>query len=284
MNYSVTVFESVPLFEDVPFPEDITFLSSPPIISRSIFTDKGPIAKPPVTLQNGTGATLDSAMTVTLPGGSFTSVVVGLRLTLAGPSLNAGDYLILSVISANKLKVRAAFSTPDPLNGSIAWSVYAPRDGVIADSPLDVKVRINGTSVLPVKVAGLIGQIVLPSTPSPTDDVQVDYSWVPDPTVEFRRLNSLEFTLNGGRARVNRTTQHSYPYSCVLIRPSNYVPAVDPQAGMGPVFTTPTQVTLPGASLNSTHVGLYLRVTGLGVKTYRIVSVISPTECVVSPT
>src|SRR6185369_2820430 len=102
----------------------------------------------------------------------------------------------------------------------------------------DVRVTVNGSAVLPVKVVGLLGQVILPTTPEPSDDVKVSYSWADNPTVEFRRLNSPEFTLNGGFVRRNPHTQHSYRYSAVLLRPSNYVAAVPPQAGSSPVFTS----------------------------------------------
>jgi len=285
MNYNVPVNEAVSVGDAIsPFSNDIAFLASPSIVSRSIFTDRGPVSKPPVILQQGGGASITSPTRVTLVGSVLSATMVGLRLFLGGSASNNGDYLIVSVPSSTQVIVQANFTTPEVANGALSWSVVSPRDGVIADSPLDVSVRVNGSPVLPQKVAGLMGQIVLPFTPDPSDDVKVDYFCVRDPTVEFRRLNSPEFTLNGGSPRVNRLTQHSYAYKCVLIRPSDYIPAVDPQAGTGPVFTSATQVTLPGANLDASYVGLYLRVTGLGARTYRIVTVLSSTECVVSPT
>lgn len=285
MNYTAAVTETVAVADTLlPFTGDVAFISSPPVIARSIFTDRGPVTKPAVEVQSGTSGSIVSSMVVTLPGGVFTTAFVGLKLRLTGSIRNSGEYVILGVPSSSQLKVAANLILPDPDNQAIMWAVISPRDGVIADSPVDVRVTINGSSVIPESVIGLLGQIVLPSTPGPTDNVKVSYSWADNPTVEFRRLNSPEFTLNGGFPRINSHTQHSYRYSSVLIRPSSYIASVPPQAGSSPLFSSATQVTLPGASLNSTHVGLYLRVTGLGARTYKITSVLSPTVCIVSPT
>jgi hypothetical protein len=202
------------------------FTGSIPITERSVFTDKGPIAKPPLTIQSGTTASVVSLTEITCPTGSFTSALVGLYVTLGG-STNGGTYRISAVVSTTRLRLSASFTLPDPGNGSLTWTVFDPRDGEIADDPADVTVRVNGSPVTPDAVIGLLGQVVLPSTPAPTDDVKIDYSWVLNPTVENRRLNSREFTLNGWNRdphHVPNPSQHLYRYNTVLTKPSSYNP------------------------------------------------------------
>lgn len=200
------------------------FTGATPIVQRSIFTDKGPLTKPPETVQSGTNASFSDFDEVVLPGASLTPDHVGLYLSLTGSGSNDGDFRITSVLSATSVRVKASFSLPD--TGTIAWVVYNPRDGIIADDPADVTVRVNGLPVVPDAVIGLLGQIVMPAAPGPSDDVKVDYHWICNPVVEIRRLNSKEFRLN----KWNRDTfcvsdtQHWYRFNNVLIRPSDYVP------------------------------------------------------------
>lgn len=221
------------------------FTASIPQIVRSVFTDKGPIAKPAITLQSGTGVTLHTYTSpifgsstfftsneVTLQGGAFTPDHVGLCVRLLGTQKNDGIYKVLGLVGASptpRIRLQASFTLPDTNNGSAAttWALIDPRDGEIADDPADVTVRVNGVPVIPQAVIGLLGQVVLPAAPSPTDDVKIDYAWVPDPTVDFRRLNSREFRLNnwaydaGSRGT---PTQHQYRYRTTLVLPSNYTP------------------------------------------------------------
>lgn len=215
------------------------FGASTPLTNRSIFTDKGPIAKPPLTLQSGSGGTIQTFTTTTfgpsmvftsnevlLPGGAFTSAHVGLRIELGNSTTNGGTYKILSVLSGTRLKLQASFHLPDANNGSITWKLIDPRTGEIADDPADVTVRVNGSVVNASAVIGLLGQIVLPAAPGPTDDVKVDYSIICNPTIEFRRLNSKEFRLNNwfNDAGHTSSTQHSYRYRNVTVQPATFVP------------------------------------------------------------
>lgn len=214
------------------------FTGSVPVNSRSIFTDKGPIAKPELTLQSGTGGTIQTQVTqhfgnvtlneVVLPGGLFTTSDVGKYVELSGSTVNGGTFKVASVVSPTRLKLESNLRLPDASNGSLVWRLYDPRTGDIADDPSDVTVRINGVPVVPEAVIGLLGQVVLDDVPDPTDDVQVDYCWIPDPTVEMRRLNSKEFKLNGWVNDSGRptNTQHTYRYRNVLITPSNYTPEI----------------------------------------------------------
>jgi len=216
-----------------PLFNQVIFTGSVPLASRSIFTDKGPIAKPPVTLQSGTGATIQTYTTLTfgvtqftsnevvLPGGAFNSTHVGLRLELGGSTINGGTYKISGVVNATRLRVQASFSLPDSNNGLMTWKLIDPRVGEIADDPSDVVVRVNNVPVTPLAVIGLLGQVVLPSTPNPADDVKIDYSHLCNPTVEIRRLNSREFRLNSW---ASSGAEHSFKYNNVTVQPSTFVP------------------------------------------------------------
>ncbi len=238
-----------------------TFLGTVAVRSRSVFTDKGPIAKPPLVLQAGFGATLASATEVTLPGASLNGTHVGRYLRL-GPQglppttssnvvgtavtvndtayasddvrieLNSrvvyatlqGTYRIEGVVSSTRARVQASFSVPNQASGFLYWELFDPRDGEIANDPSDVLVRINGAAVVPESVNGLLGQIILEDIPDPSDDVKVDYSWACNPTVEFRGLNSHAFRLNSWNRDMPDTgqTQHRYRYNNVLVRPEEY--------------------------------------------------------------
>lgn len=229
-DYTLTVSTSTP--KDVagnpidPVFNTVIFTAAIPETTRSIFTDRGPIAKPPLTLQSGTGATLDTYNEVTLPGSSLTANEVGKYVTLSGGSLNGGTFRISSLLSGTRVRLsNASFTLPDPDSGSLTWEVFDPRNGEIADDPADVSVRINGSPVTPEAVVGLLGQIVLNAAPLPDDDVKIDYSWCCNPTVEFRRLNSREFRLNAwnrDKGYPRDASQHKYRYNNVTITPAVY--------------------------------------------------------------
>lgn len=238
---------------------------------RSIFTNKGPIAKPPLTMQSGSGITIHTPTEITCTGGAFGSSAIGKHLRITGSTLNDGSYLVLGVVSATRLSLRANLRVPE--SGVISWALIDPRDGVIADSPLDVTVTVNGSPVVPEAVSGLRGQIVLASAPLPTDDVKVNYSWVDSPTVEIRGLNSPQFALNR-HPSANHATQHSYKYACVLIRPDDYVPAATVQTGTGAQILSTTQILLTGANLTGANVGQAVDIlTGVNAGTYTIASI-----------
>ena len=210
------------------------FNASPALSSRSIFTDHGPITKPELTLQTGVSTVILNPTTLILNGASVTPSMVGLYVTLTGSSINNGTFRITARLSATQIRVVASFSLPDPANGvvtppspgTIGWRIFDPRDGQIADDPSDVVVRINTIPVTPTAVIGLLGQIVLPTVPLPTDTVDVDYCWICNPVVDFRRLNSSEFRLNNWNRDQGRpvdSTQHKYRYNNTLIRPETFV-------------------------------------------------------------
>lgn len=210
-----------PLFNQAIFSTDI------PEVVRSLFVDKGPITKPPLVFQSGATATVVDATTLTLPGGTLTSAQAGLLITLTGTTTNAGTYRITAVVSPTQVRVNASFRVPDPANGSIGWQVYDPRDGEIADDISDVVVRINGVPTPPQAVVGLLGQIVMATPPPHGADVRVDYHWMCNPVVDFRRMNSKEFRFNNWNrdlGRPNDLNRHKYRYNNTLVRPSTYVP------------------------------------------------------------
>jgi hypothetical protein len=249
-----------------PVYSEAVFTGALPLGIRSVFTDKGPIAKPGLTVQSGFGAVVNSITEVTLPGASLSSSQIGyyvrlgalgqaptssstvvghavtvndgitipdtLKVELSGVSpkfyttLN-GVYRLEGIVSPTRARVSASFTVPNPSNGSLYWELINPRNGEIADDPSDVTVKINGTPVTPQAVVGLLGQVVLNDIPDPSDDVKIDYSWVCNPTVEFRRLNSREFRLNSWNSDVSaspNSSQHRYRYNNTLLTPTDYEP------------------------------------------------------------
>jgi len=244
-GFQVNADESLSITESLIGPPDLLGNPTDPVyqaaiyqtdvslLQRSIFTDKGPIARPPLTLQTGTSATLDGFDTVTLTGATLTVSDIGKRVTLTNSASNDGTFVILSIVDTDTAKVKASFTLPDANDGAIDWEVYDPRNGQIADLPSEVTVRVNGSPVTPQAVIGLRGQIVLETPPDPADTVEVDYCWICNPTVEIRRLNSKEFHLNGwnrDHGGVN-DSKHHYRYNNVLVTPSAYEPS-DLKAGL----------------------------------------------------
>ncbi len=220
------------------------FTGSVPLLARSVFTDKGPISKPVEVLQSGTGVNIHkytspifggsmqfTSNEVTLTGGAFTSNHVGLTIELTGSERNNGSYKIKSIVGASpstRVALQASFSLPDANNntGAVAWRLLNPHHGEIADDPSDVTVLVNGSPVTPEAVIGLLGQVVLATPPGPNDTVKVNYSWIREPTVEFRRLNSKEFLLNNWTHDTGTRgyERHHYRYRTVTTRPGSYVP------------------------------------------------------------
>jgi len=189
--------------------------------------------------------TINSPTQLTLPTANITAAHVGLYLTLTGSTVNDGTFKITQRVSATVVKVTASFSLPDPVNGTIGWQLQDPRNGEIADNPTDVVVRVNAVPVIPDAVIGLLGQIVLPMVPSPTDTVDVDYCWVCNPVVDFRRLNSQEFRLNNwnrDNGRPADSSRHKYRYNNTLIQTDTFL-SLSPEELTG-TATFPTSVTL----------------------------------------
>jgi hypothetical protein len=212
---------------------EATFESTPAIAARSIFTDKGPITKPALTLQSGARVVIDSPTQVTLTGGNIQPSHVGLYLALEGAGLNDGAYRITSRVNGTVVRLSASLRNPETFDGA-TWSLIDYRDGQIANDAADVVVRVNGEVVTPEAVIGLLGQVVLPVAPSPEDDVQIDYAWVSNPVVDLRRLNSKEFRLNNWHRDTNQSAEsagHKYLYSSTLIVPETFV-ALDMRAAL----------------------------------------------------
>jgi hypothetical protein len=208
------------------------FTTSVPLTIRSIFVDRGPISKPPLTIQTGLGVVINDPTTLTLTGGSLSPTVVGLYIILGVSAANSGTFQISAWLSPTQIRVKANLHSPDGMQAATTWEVYDPRNGEIADDPADVVVRINNVITPVLAVIGLLGQIVLAAPPSSTDDVKVDYSYLCNPTVEVRRLNSKEFRLNAwnrDQGYPHDVAGHHYRFNNVLITPSNYT-ADDMQA------------------------------------------------------
>lgn len=222
--------------------------------SRSVFTDRGPIAKPALTLQSAGGALITGPSQVTLPTANIAAAHVGLYVALRGSPSNDGVYRITARVSPTVVKVAASFSQPDPANGTIGWSLMDYRDGQIADDPSDVVVRINDVLVVAEEVVGLLGQVVLPVAPGPTDRVKIDYAWISNPVVDVRRLNSKEFYLNGWNQRPSDSSAHKYRYNSALIKPDRFLTLLSEELTGVATFTS--DVTLSDLS------GSFLKISG----------------------
>jgi len=265
------------------------FTSTVPVTTRSIFTDRGPIARPPLVLLEGVNAQVISFTDVQVPTGTVSNDAVGRYLKLIGTGKNDGDYFITSVPAPNRIRVKASFALPD--TAATSWSVYDPRDGQIADDPAHVTVRINGVVTPAEAVIGLLGQIVMPVAPRPEDDVKVDYSWVCNPVVDVARLNSKEFRFNNWNRDIGRPadlSSHKYRFNNVLVQPENYTLSKTIQQGVGSTVASPSLISLTSANLNASFVGLTLHLTkqvGLTLvhSYYRIDAVPSSTSVQVSP-
>lgn len=214
-----------------PGPTSALFLAEIPYTARSIFTDKGPIAKPEGIVQFGTKWSVQTVPTrffgnittsdVVIPGANLDSSHVGLYLRLKATvvtidQVNGGDYKILGVVNSTRATVQASFrapsTDPDDNVSTNYWAIVDPNTGFIADSPSDVTVRVNGTPVSIDYVVGLLGQIILTDPPAHGSSISVDYSWVNDPAVEFRRLNSLEFVSNRWNRAMGVNGKRVFPY------------------------------------------------------------------------
>lgn len=204
------------------------FSAAVPLAVRSVFTDRGPIAKPPLTIQTGTGVVIADPVNITLTGGLLPPSVVGLYLTLGSNATNGGTFQITAWIAPTQIRIKGNLHLPDAQQGVTTWEVYDPRNGEIADDPADVEVRVNSLPVAVEAVIGLLGQIVLAAAPGPADDVKADYSFLCNPTVEVRRFNSKEFRFNAwnrDQGYPNDASGHHYRYNNVMISPSDFVPA-----------------------------------------------------------
>jgi hypothetical protein len=123
-------------------------------------------------------------------------------------------------------------SSPGSLVGPFFWTLYDPRLGMVADSPSDVVVRVNGTPVDAEAVFGMLGAVVLPLKPTPTDTVAIDYDFLNNPPARFLRLNSPEFVLNQDKNNgMMGFPSHRYRARSYLIDPGNtpdFTSAVSP--------------------------------------------------------
>jgi hypothetical protein len=264
----------------------VDFPANSPTAQKSIFTDFGPIAKPPLVLSSGTNAAIVDPTTLLLPNGLLLASMVGKWVTLTGSAANDGSYFITALLGANKVRVLASLTPQDPSSGHIDWEVFDPRDGQIADDPADVEVTVNGTAVTPVAVNGLLGQIELPFEPPTGQDVRVNYSWVQNPTVEIRALNSMEFRLNSYNRDINYIPGiRHYRYNNVLPVPTNFTTPAPIQQGSTAQIISTTQVRLPDGYILSDYAGLALVLTaGANAGVYDIASVIDPNNVIVNGT
>lgn len=244
------------------------FTGAVPLTVRSVFTDKGPISKPPLTLQTGATASVTTFTEVALPTVVLSPSLVGKYLTIGGTT-NNGTYRISAIIPVSglnppKVRVQASFTLPDA--GPLNWEIFDPRDGQIADDPSDVVVRVNNLPVTPEAVLGLLGQIVLPTRPPAGADVKADYSFVRNPEVEIRRLNSKEFRLNNwnrDNGRPADATAHKYRFNNVLPVPTNFALSPEFQQGINSSAITAARIELGDGDLSGYvghNAGLVIRI------------------------
>lgn len=254
-----------------------------PLLERSVFVNHGPITRPRLVLYTNLKVAFVNATTVNLVFGSVGPDALGRYLSLTGSVRNDGDYVITAVVTPTQLKLKASFSLPDG-GADPAGEVFDPRHGQIADDPEHVTVRVNGIDVVPQAVVGLLGQIVLPVTPSASDDVKVDYTWIRNPTVGIQRLNSQEFRCNAWNRNIRGLTGRVYRYNNVLIKPSSVVSSPAIQSGSGASVLFPDIVLLPFANVLSSFVGLTVQLGGLNTGSFfRITAVIAADTVTVEP-
>jgi hypothetical protein len=134
------------------------------------------------------------------------------------------DYHLISD-TKNKLRLLPIKVTigSGPLTGPFTWTLYDLRTGQIADDPSDVSVYVNSTPASVDAVFGLLGAVVLTTKPSPSDNVKIDYDFIVDPPVKFKRLNSFEFVLNQfGNDNIIGFSNHEYKARSYLIDPIEF--------------------------------------------------------------
>jgi hypothetical protein len=113
-------------------------------------------------------------------------------------------------------------TAPGTLVGPFVWTILDPMLGMVADSPQDVVVRINGSVVDAEAVFGMFGAVVLPSKPSSGDTVNIDYRYLNNPPARFQRLNSPEFVLNQDKNNgIMGLPSHRYRARSYLVDPGH---------------------------------------------------------------
>lgn len=113
-------------------------------------------------------------------------------------------------------------AAPSTRVGPFTWVLQDPRLGTVADSPVDVVVRVNGVVVDAEAVFGMIGAVVLPTKPAPSDSVAIDYNFLNNPPARFLRLNSPEFVLNQDKNNgIMGVPGHKYRARSYMINPGN---------------------------------------------------------------
>lgn len=118
---------------------------------------------------------------------------------------------------------------PDTLVGPFVWTLLDPRAGMVADSPSDVVVHINGAVVEAEAVFGMFGAVVLPARPAPGDQVSIDYQFINNPPARFLRLNSPEFVLNQDKnSGIMGLPSHRYRAHSYLIDPGHTPDLISP--------------------------------------------------------
>lgn len=85
----------------------VSFYGINSVLDRTLFTNRGPIVKRPLSILSGINLEILNATDVVIPTGNFTSSIVGNSIAISGtPSLrNDGDFPIAEVLSSTTLRL-----------------------------------------------------------------------------------------------------------------------------------------------------------------------------------
>ena len=85
----------------------VSFSGINSVANRTIFTNRGPITKKPLSLLTGSNLRVLSETRVSIPTGSFTQSSVGLQLRISGSvgGRNDGTFYISSVLSSTTVEL-----------------------------------------------------------------------------------------------------------------------------------------------------------------------------------
>jgi hypothetical protein len=121
------------------------FTSTSPTVQNSVFTDYGPIAKPPLVLAAGAGGRILDAVTLVLPGGLITTSMVGLYITLGadlGVSLANANLNANSNLSAS---LTVAHNTAAHITGHSLFLPGSSDSSITASSSMASQAKVHHT-------------------------------------------------------------------------------------------------------------------------------------------
>src|SRR5574343_539159 len=101
----------------------VVFTGLSSVWDRTVFTDRGPLVKRPLSILTGTNLRIISDTAVEIPTGSFTSSYDGYLLVISGSDnyRNDGTFVIDEVLSTTQLRLKNVnFDISDPVSTSNA--------------------------------------------------------------------------------------------------------------------------------------------------------------------